>query len=599
MRNTRLVKAFALLAAAVLLVVSFSACGGTEVPKGSVTVSFMYGGDYSVVKLYGRLIEEFNKTVGQEKKIVVDGIPKTGSIDSILAQQLPGNNGPDVMAMTDKEFKKYAGYLEDLTGRIDDSVLADFYPNALSRYHYNVETTTSNPGDPLYAIPSYNNTTILYYNKTALEKNGVICISVNEEDLPAFNAGTGKDANGKTKSEYGITLDVPAKGFFRSITPYVAEPDDRSASGWTMPSDDDVLNFNDRIVMNWDELEDVGLLCTQERNAKSATKYGYYSEFWFNYGWTVGGDCIEDVTGEGDWTYALCNDLPNYIVGKGKTYTGLYSGIVYNAGDTLEVRDIVKASKGDTLSFDTDNSSFFEFTVNGRAAEVRDFSKEIADGTLTELPSMKEAFSRFCHLAGVGGSNVCPYPSAFTGSNAIYYFTSGSLAFLLEYVANAGSIDEMTEDEWGIAQIPAYKTYTDPSDPYCDTVAKQGRIASHSMGYPVAINSKTIVKDQALEFVKWLATDGQRFMVEQGYCSSRKSDRDTYLASSTYRNALAVIESSEVSSAGDWWYMPDTAWIDNWANKLNGKVRFGLMDYETFLYSSIEETNKRLAEYKK
>ena len=66
MRNTRLVKAFALLAAAVLLVVSFSACGGTEVPKGSVTVSFMYGGDYSVVKLYGRLIEEFNKTVGDQ-----------------------------------------------------------------------------------------------------------------------------------------------------------------------------------------------------------------------------------------------------------------------------------------------------------------------------------------------------------------------------------------------------------------------------------------------------------------------------------------------------------------------------------------------------
>lgn len=598
MRKKGVVKRFLALGLAVVMTLSLAACGDGG-SKGSVTVSFMYGGDYSVVELYGMLIEEFNKTVGKEEKIVVEGIPKTGSIDSILAQQLPGNNGPDVMAMSDKEFKKYASYLDDMTGKIDQSVLDDFYTNALSRYHYNVETTTSNAEDPLYAIPSYNNTTILYYNKTALEANGVICISVDAEDIDDFNAGKAKDANGKTKSDYGIKVDVPAKGYYRSENPFVAEEGDTSASDWVKPTENEVLIFNDRIVMNWDELEDIGLLCTQERNSDSATKYGYYSEYWFNYGWTVGGDCIEDVTGNGDWTYALASDLPNYIVGKGKTYTGVYSGKTYNAGETLEIRDIVDAKAGDTISFDTDNSSYFNYTVNGAEANVRDFSKEIVDGTLTELPTMKEAFSRFCHLAGVGGTNVCPYPSAFTGSNAIYYFTSGSLAFLLEYVANASSIDDMMEDEWGMAQIPAYKTYTEAKNPDCDTVAKQGKVASHSMGYPVAINSKTVVKDQAYVFVNWLATEGQEFMAKNGYCSSRKSDKDVYLENSTYHNSKAVLESSEAASAGDWWYMPDTSWIDNWANKLNGKVRFGLMDYESFLYSCIEETNQRLAEYKR
>lgn len=598
MRKKGVTKRLLAFSLALIMLLSLTACGGGS-SKGSVTVSFMYGGDYSVVELYGKLIDEFNNTVGKEKKIVVEGIPKTGSIDSILAQQLPGNNGPDVMAMSDKEFKKYASYLDDMTGKFDQAVLDDFYPNALSRYHYNVETTTSNSTDPLYAIPSYNNTTALYYNKTALEKNGVICISVDAEDLDAFNAGTAKDLNGKTKSDYGITVDVPAKGYYRSGTPFVAEEGDTSASSWEQPSADEVLIFNDRIVMSWDELEDIGLLCTQERNSDSATKYGYYSEYWFNYGWTVGGDCIEDMTGNGDWTYAFANSMPNYIVGEGKTYTGVYSGITYQAGETLEIRDIMNAKAGDTIAFDSDYSSYFHYTVNGAEAKVRDFSKEIADGTLVELPSIKEAFSRFCHLAGVGGSNVCPYPSAFTGSNAIYYFTSGSLAFLLEYVANASSIKDMMADEWGMAQIPIYKTYTEPTNPDCDTVAKQGKVASHSMGYPVAINSKTIVKDQAYVFVNWLATDGQEFMAKNGYCSSRKSDRDVYLENSPYRNSQAIIESSEASSAGDWWYMPDTSWIDNWANTLNGKVRFGLMDYETFLYSCIEETNERLAEYKK
>lgn len=119
------------------------------------------------------------------------------------------------------------------------------------------------------------------------------------------------------------------------------------------------------------------------------------------------------------------------------------------------------------------------------------------------------------------------------------------------------------------------------------------------MGYPVAINSKSVVKDQAFVFVNWLATDGQKFMAENGYCSSRKSDQEAYLKKSTYNNAKAIVESSAASSAGDWWYMPDTSWIDNWANTLNGSVRYGRMDFETFLYSCIETTNKLLKNYKK
>lgn len=583
--------------AVALLAGGLTACGGGDSATGTVTVDFMYGGDIELLEVYNSLIEEFNSTAGAEAKIRVKGIPKADGMEAVLAQQLPSNSGPDVVSICDEYFKKYTNYLDDMSGKIDQKVLDDFYPNALSRYHYNVATTTSNADDPLYGVPSYNDTTILYYNKTALEKAGVICISVAEEDLEAFNAG-GKDSNGKTKADYGIESDVPAKGFYRSLSPFVPEADETNGASWVLPAEGEELIFNDKIAMNWDEVEDIGLICTEDRNPASSSKYGYFTEFWFNYGWSVGGDCIEDLSGNGDWTYALAGNLPNYIVGEGKTYKGEYSGIDYKAGDTLEIRDIVEANAGDTISYETDGSTYFDYTVNGTKADVRDFSQEIADGTLTELPSIRNAFSRFCYLAGEGGINVCPYPDVFTGSSSVYYFTSGKLAFLVEQISCASSIQKMMKEEWGIAPLPVYKTYTKPTDPACDTIAKQGKTAGHSLGYAISINVKSEVKDAAYTFVNWLSTEGQKFMAENGSASARYSDQAAMKENFPYSNADVVIQSLEGANPGDWWYMPDRTWINTWAMPLNNQVRYGKMDLDTFLYSYIEETNERLKEYK-
>ncbi len=596
----RFKKRLAALGLAAMLAASLAACGDSESVSsgGNVTVDFMYGGDVALSEMYNTLIKEFNETAGKEAKIKVKGIPKSGSLDTVLAQQLPSNSGPDVVAISDEYFKKYTKYLEDLTGIFDQSVLDDFYPKTISRYHYDIEKTTSNAEDPLYAIPAFNDTTVLYYNKTALEKAGVVCISVDAADLDDFNAG-GKDSNGKTKADYGIKSDIPKKGFYRSIAPYVPGEGETDGASWNVPSEVEELIFNDRIAMNWDEIEDLGMICTKSKNSDSPTQYGYYTEWWFNYGWSVGGDCLEDTTGNGDWTYALAGDLPNYIVGEGKTYTGVYSGITYNGGDTLEIRDIVDAKQGDAISWDTDGKTYFYYTVNGEEAAVRDFSSETADGTLTELPSIRTAFSRFCYLAGVGGLNVCPYPGAFNGTSSTTYFTSGSLALLVEKVSNIPAIEKTMEDEYGIAPLPQYKTYTDPEDPACDTVRTEGKAANHSLGYGASISAKSQVKDAAATFLKWLATDGQAILAKHGYVSSRKSDADLVLENLPYDNTQVILNSAAASSAGDWWYMPDRSWIDTWANPLNSQVRYGKMSFGDFLYGYIKNTNKRLQEYKK
>lgn len=563
----------------------------------TTTVSFMYGGDAALTEMFNKVIAEFNDTVGKQKGINVKGVPKSGSIDGVLAQQLPSNSGPDVVAVSDKYFKKYTQYYEDLAAVIEQSVQDEYYDNSINRYHYNTETTTSYKEDPLYGIPGYNDASVLYYNKTVLDKLGIISISVDEDKLDDFNAG-GKDLNGKTKKDYGIKEEVLAKGFYRSETPYVAVEGDTEGSGWSAPLEGETLIFNDRIAMNWDEIEDIAMICTKEKNSKSPCDYGYYTEWWFNYGWSVGGDCLEDLSGNGDWTYTLAGNNPNYIVSEGKTYTGIYTGTVYKAGETLDFKDVLEAKAGDKISYETDEKSYYNYTVNGNEASMRDFTAEVADGTLVELPSIQEAFSRFTYLAGVGGLNVAPYPSAFSSTSSATYFATGNLGFLVEYVSSAVTIDKIMKDDWGMAPLPQYKVYSNPEDPACDTVVKEGKIASQSLGYAVCVSKKSEVKEEAYVFLNWLATDGQKFLADSGYLSSRKCDAEIVLEKLPYDNAQVVLDSVAACSAGDWWYMLDNSWISTWSTPLNQKVRYGKMGLDEFLYGYIEETNKDLATYK-
>ncbi len=592
----KLVKKTAAVLASVAMLAGLTACGGGS--KGKQTVQFMYGGSMELTSAYATMIKEYNATAGKKDNITVQGIPKSGSLDSVLPHQLPSASGPDVVAVSDEYFKKYTNYYEDLTGKFSDEVMNDLYANSTSRYHYNAETATSNADDPLYGVPVYNDTTVLYYNKTALAKNGVICISVDAEDLDAFNNDGAKDLNGKTKKDYKIDVTVPAKGFYRSESPYVPAEDETDGSSWSVPSDE-VLIFNDRIPMNWDEVDDIAMISTKDKNEDSATQYGFYTEWWFNYGWSVGGDCLVDMTGKGAWTYALPSELPNYIVGEGKTYKGVYTGTEYKAGETLEPRDIVDAKAGDDISVETEDDTAFYYTVNGKEAKVRDFSKQIADGTLQQLPSTQTAFSRFCYLAGEGGINVCPYPSAFSGTSSVTYFTSGKLAMLVEKVSNISYIEKTLKDDWGVAPLPQYKTYTEPTNPDNDKVATQGKMAAHSLGYALIVSKKSESKDAAYKFIEWMITEGQKCLAENGHFSSRASDADLVVKNFKIGNGQAVVDALKASRAGDWWYMPDRTWIDTWATPLNNQVRYGKMTFEEFIYSYTEETNKQLAGYKK
>ncbi len=576
------------------MLVGLCACGDES--AGKTTINFMVGGSVEVSSMFREMVKEFNETAGKDLGIYVKVTDKGASLSTVLAQQLPSNSGPDVAILQDEFFKVNSEYLEDLTPHVDAAALEDFYPTMLNRYYYNAETTTSNSTDPLYGVPVYSDATVLYYNKTALEAVGVICISVPADQLDAFNSGSA-DANGKTKSDYGIDINVVNKGFYRSEAPYVPGKNEVDGSSWLEPEQGEIMIFNDQIPMNWDEIEDLGMLCTKEHYTKATTKYGYYTEWWFNHAWSVGGDCIEDVSGSGDWVYTLPSAVPNYIVGEGKTYTGIYTGTTYAAGETLDFKDVLEAAKGDTIKVDTDGKSYMDFTVNGAKGTYRDFSAEIADGTLAELPSTVDAFARFVYLSGEGGMNICPTPNV-VGSSTPLYFTSGTLAIMMERLSFSSYIEDTMRDDWGIAPLPQYKEYEDPEDPDNDAVIAEGKVTGHSHGYCVGVSKKAKNKDAAYQFVNWMATDGQAYMAQNGYISARKSDKETVAANMTQKNVNVVMDVTANAQAGDWWYMPSRGWIDSWATDLNYTVRYGNMDLNTFLYKNINSCNEALAGYK-
>lgn len=577
-----------------------AACGGGG---GTGRIDFQFTGEPALQKAFYAAIDDYNATQGKTDGIRVRAMPTPSSGNSgKLSSGMGSSSGADVAVSYDRYYKTYATKFSDLTGKVSSEIINDLYPEQEIRYHYNKENGTSNASDPLYALPIYNDPTVLYYNKTELTRLGVKCISVEESELDAFNNGA-KDHNGKTKAEYGIPSDfnVPKKGFYREY-PYVPSEGVYDGSEWSRYDKNELMIFNEKISCNWDEIEDIGLICTKSANSAANTQYGYYTEWWFNYGWSVGGDCLEDLSdGEGNWCFSLADKTPNYIVAEGKSYVGQYTGTTYVAGETLEIKDILNVSKTNEMSYSTQNSTDFYYTIDGQKAEVRsEIGDKVTDGTLQELPSIQQAFQRFCFLAGVGGLNVCPYPSVFNNTKSPIYFSDGKLAFLVEDYSNAASFTNQCKFEWGIARMPQYKRYTDPYEASCDTVAVKGKISSHSEGYCIGINSASKMQDESLKFIEWLLSDGQKHFADAGFASVRRSDRDYAEQKITdlgFTNASAIMDSMAGCKAGDWWYLFDNGWINNWAAPLNDQVRYGTLTFNQYIYSYIEVTNKALLNY--
>ncbi len=568
-----------------------------------VKVKFLYTGTNVLMEQMKTLIDTYNDGQGKTDGIEIIPTPVVdsgyeGSVNNLVRSK----NGPDIYMTRDEYYKVYTKYFYNWNEYSNiNTVLDNTYNSLAYRMRYDQAEMTSNDDDPLYALPFYNNVSALFYNKTAMTQMGVTCISVPEDKLDEFNAGTYTDGNGKKKGDYGISETVYNRGFFRyDGKNYVGDLSNPAGTTWQIPAAGTRMIFNDQIPMNFDEVEDLGLYMTKSRNGASLTEYGYYTEWWFNYGWSVGGDCMEDISGSGDFRYTLGDESKNYIVNEGKTYQGAYTGKTYAAGETLEWLDKMEVAQGQTVTANANNTFSVGGSVIGNRAAL---ASKVTDGTLTELPSIKEVFSRFAYLSGANGINVCPTPNSMSVSS-ISYFYSTKVAMIIERLDYAQSVTENLKKEnkeWGVAHCPVYRKYADPQNG-ASAIEKEGKTATHSLGYGLTIKNDSKVISQSQTVINWLLTEGQKIMAENGYLPANKQYEEAFktnaVAKNTIPNPSVALQIHQMSQAGDWWYMPDRTWIDGWANGLNTGVRNGSMTLENFFKDYTTSTNTSLKAYK-
>ena len=573
-----------------------------QIPETKTVVEFWgYSGE-AEVRAMGEIVEEFNATVGKENKVEVDYRPlPAGSYSSSAATALSSNTPPDIVYVEDGFIKSWAlaKYLEPLTGGeidfpgLEEDFLADgkVWEQGIQRYRYDVETATVTDDATLWALPKDIGPTVIYYNVNYMNQLGITIISVPADQLDAFNAGTYVDGNGKTKSQYGITGTVKEKGYFE-------------LGGKKY--------FNNRVPMSWDETTALARLMQEEITpANGASMHGFFTEWWFSYCWSVGGDCIEYVTdsdGDGYYDFTLNDKTPNYIVADdAQPFT--VNDHTYQPGEIISYRDKFKEGTFNNVS----NAN----VDAGEAvdANIRDEIKNAVGTQLNKLPSQYDAFLEFCSLTvaqnevvgkmadGVtdkyGAGEVSMGPQSLGAQGAEGLFAVGNIGMFVDgrWETTFLRASGMEAGSWDVAPLPVYKEYDENGD-----IAVHGIQAGHSGSVGLAIAAGSDAKEASWLFLRYVAgEEGQTVLAESGLSIPNQpslANSELFLQSDQDpKNSIVFVEAAAVETPGDWWYLHSNDWINGWANDLNYQVREGRMTVDELWEKHAGATQEILYEY--
>lgn len=558
-------------------------------------VEFWINGDEYELEVFQDLVDRFNKLYEGQIHVNLKQKPSDG-YETAVQTALTGSK-LDVFYVGDAGYKSYAedGLLYDITELVDNSPIYDLskmWPNVVTRYKYDVDTKLSGTeSGRYYGVPKDIGPTVIYYNETEFEKAGIKIISVAADELEAYNNGTADD-RGNTKAAMGLTgVEVKEYGYF-------------VANGQKY--------FNNQIPMSWDETVEVANILQNSMSNPNA--YGYFTEWWFNYGWSVGGDCIQyipttDAGYNGGWyDFTLSDDTPNFIVADDVVGSVTVNGTSYKAGEIISYQD--------------------KLGINGTSAAGESYSKAITaevtalvnEGKLNQLPSQREAFTEFVRLAAktttvvdtvdgvkLMGYGITPTPSSI-GSDAgkTQAFAQGEIGMLVDGrwdVTYFRDPDSGVNFTWDVCPLPMYRDYDADGFGAERNVTVHGIEAGHSGSVGLCINNNSKLKAASWKFIEFVGSEeGQSAQAAKGFAiplQSELANSEVFLQSENMpRNSEIFIRAAEVQGAGDWWYLTDNAWIDDWAGVLNGDVRNGVKSMTEFFNSKqFADTYGKLLKY--
>ncbi len=555
-------------------------------PNGKVTnVTFWGAGDETEKKVFENIVAEFNELYSGQIKVNYEHKSDGDYATTAESTLRKSKGGADVLYVKEPDFKGFAekGYLEPLDQYISNSnevVIEDMWETSVNRYKYDINTQSQDgPNAHYWGIPKDIGPTVIYYNETFFKQAGVKVISVAKEDLAKFNAGEA-DARGQTKATLGLDDEVKEKGYFV----------DGNNQKW----------FNNQVPMSWDEvvtLSNVLQNAIAVPNTDTANFKGFFTEWWFNYGWSVGGDCIEFVADSdpayngGYYDFTLMDATPNFIVADDNEEGFTVNGTKYNAGEIISWQDKLVDVKASTK------------TIRPEILTAKN------DGKLNQLPSQRDAFVEFVKLSqpkqsdvganyqGEIGYGISPTPDAIQGDSAKgKAFASGSVGMVVDGRWSVVYQRNVTDGvyEWDVAPLPMYKEYDAQGN-----ITVHGIEAGHSGSVGLCINKKSQKKVEAWLFAEYVGgRTGQQVQAESGFAiPSQKAlaNSEVFLQSNKNpKNAIVFVRAAEHQTPADWWYLRDKEWTVDWADVLNTEVRNGRMTLAQF-----EQNAKYLATWEK
>jgi len=568
----KLAKFLGLTSMCFAIIFSAVACG-EKVPEGSTEIKFWYNATISENKIIKDMVNTYNNGQGKTDKVYVT-TDNRKNIDKTSLYV----DAPNVLSVDDTNFKSWA--IENLFYNLNDfyansagNYTEEGIPNALTeRYHFDTQKTNNKymagEGADLLGLPFGSDGMMHYYSKLAFQSEKINIISVTEENLD----GTGKYAKVKPHG-YAEYKESPFEGAISSL----------NLAGETV-----YKVYNNKIAVNWEEQRYLSKLFTKEYNTNSPTTYGYNSEWWFQYGWSIGGDCI-GYNGE-NYEFTLADKSVNYLV-------TVADGVIINDN---------KYSSGEIIRYED---------------KIKQTNIASMDG-LYALPSQYDAIMEFIQLTVPSNkqvqSNVYGYGVGWAESSTkTKKFQEGDIAIMANDSSAMQALNISFNGNYDLAPTVQYREYEGGSSYYNggDGIANEylkvigdnydgvtytgeikevgdtqivGKKANFSGGNALVIptRSDSSKYEAAWKFITWAASEeGQRLYCKTGITPNQTSISysEDYLSVYSDLNAWAMANAAENGDIGDWAYFENGKWVTDWAGYFNNQVRFGYMTLNDFL----------------
>lgn len=579
------IRVLALLLVVAALLGTVAGCGGKKDVGDKTVIHFAASGvKASVAPYYQELVNTYNATQGEIDKVYVEMVPSSEQISG-LDVSLRSNYLYDVVEVGDDQFKalvlQSADYFVPLDAYMTDEVKTamqyDQIPaNLINRFSMNTTAEAdgkylAGEGTQLLALPNGSNPHLLFYNKSILENCGINIVSVAEAELDAYN-----QANSAKLAPHGYAEYLEA--------PFAGAKSSENENGEFV-----YKVFNNRIPMNWEETR---ILCRAFQKQYDY-EYGYMSEWWFNYGWSIGGDCVGYDETKGQYVMTLGDKQNNYLATQAVTV----NGNSYAAGEILRFED--------------------KSWLNQNAAELAK-----VEGSLYVLPSQYDATLEFNRLgiptdkeaeAGIYGYGIAPN----TVENRTQRFASGvDCPFLIDSYGEALSFQKILGENLELAVPTCYREYVGGStyevdgveylkvigENYDGTVytgevkvengtpiVGRSTAASAASGFFLPKNTRNKNYDAAFKFASWAAgPEGQKIIAKgntlvPNQMSYALSKEFTESPDRAIANMWAGSWIAQEGDIGDYTYFTTSTWIVEWSQTFNNDVRKGLMTLQDFL----------------